>query len=195
MRTEPFVQNPPDAGSPLNPTRLVDHTWDWASSLLLGVDTHTPNPNAEIPAQVGTIVFQISGLVKNGSYNRRFGLGRYQSVELDVSGFSGLSVYIIGSTLDGVGAFAWLNERPYTATRTQVAYLPESVAAGFHTVPWGARKLTSASADPTFAWVGNTTSGATVSVTDPIAVGDVRDVRGACYTCGAPLVAIWEIVL
>lgn len=190
---EPFVQNAAP-GAVLSPCRLIDRTFPWARSLLLGVDTHTPQPNAPVPASLGNVIFQVSGLCQNGAYNRRFALQQYGSIELDVSGFSGLKVYVIESTVPGAGAFGWLSERAYTAIRPARAWLPETGAAGDHTTPWGASSFLAGMADPGFTWNADV-GGTVIAIADPVALGDVHQVRAPCYSTSVPFVGIWEISL
>lgn len=195
MRSEPFTRRAPGASSVVAPGALVDKDLLWARSLLIGVDDHPPAPDAAIPTNNGNMVFQLSGVFRLGHYTRRFALQRFQTVELDISGFMGVKLFLLRSNLLGVNCFAFASERVVPIAPRPVASLPLRVDAGVQAVPWGARRLRAASADPGFVWRGWDDGATAVNVSDPLAIGDERDVLAPLYVPSVAFQALWEIEL
>jgi hypothetical protein len=138
--------------------------------------------------QVGAVVVQFEGQGPNAWYARRFAVGAWGSVSLQVDQFRSFSLRILSNTLPNYSVVAMASDGDEASSQPLLLY-PQTLTGGTGVVPWGATELVPAANDAGFSWeIGG--------VTVPVALtaGATFAVTGLRYTPTVfPFSAVWRI--
>lgn len=158
----------------------------------LQISTYRSGQIPQGPAlNTGDITLQVDFLGAPATAIRRFQIGAWQTVVLDIGSFAGARVTILETTLSGFSLAAVATEEYPSLTDDSPMLLREEVSAGAHNVPPGADRLWPTTADAGFSWEIGTTA-----MNIPTVVGTEQAVRGLRYiTTASPFVGFWRIRL
>jgi len=188
--------------TPVQPGTVIDGVGGlgWVPwTLILGASTSRRSDlrNNLGPNQyTGSMTVQLSGLLADGFvYLRRFSLGPFRSMLLDVSAFRDLSVVVIKSTINGADCVANVTNHPINSKPLEWALLDEGYSgAGRYLVPPGARYLVPHVGDVGLQW---SMDGAALYPELGGAIpGTLTDVKGTyVHTTAGNFGATWRVYL
>lgn len=136
----------------------------------------------------GAVVLQFEGQGPPAWYVRRFALGGWGSVSLQVEQFRSFRLFVVANTLAAFDIVAMASSGDEASSQPLLVY-PETLPAGGGVVPWGASEMVPAQADVGFNWESN-------GILIPVAMvaGVSQPIAGVRYIPGVfPFSAVWRI--
>lgn len=201
---ESFIKQPQSNPNPAldrrcQPGRLIDGSpLDFRARLVV-VGCGNQCPDLEAPVTLlasGAATFRFTGLIQGGGVVcRYFTLAPGQSVRLDVTPYSTISVDLVASTAREAACYAMPVSGRADADKQALCAVEHTVAGTYFTPP-GASSMIAATADAAFNWRTPLDATRTVSVPVAVVVPNVYTVAGCYYSVvTVPFRAVFRVDL
>lgn len=144
----------------------------------------------------GSLSWRFSGKGDKGGYDRVFTTAVGEVLQLDVGMFRSWSLELqripAGRRLRG---WVCASEGPITGSRPSRSLVAEQYDAGTWSIPPGATKLYPAAPAASFTWQNTTRAGVTLTIAEPLTVGQELEVKGTHFSITGKADLVWELWL
>lgn len=168
-----------------------------ARLVVIGCGNACPDLEADVNLLAeGTATFRFTGLVKGGAVVcRYFTLAPGQSLRLDVTAYSEISVYLVACTAREVACYAMPIAGRADADKQAICAV-EHLAAGTFYVPPGASLMIAGTNDALFNWRTPLDATRTVSIPVAVVAPNTYNVAGCYYSVvTVPFRAVFRVDL